>query len=63
MADQAVRDWAGLNTPAGDPDEFQPAVYLLHDKTRTFESVHKHTEKKQRRQKCKNEKKETEIAK
>jgi len=45
MADQAVRDWAGLNTPAGDPDEFQPAVYLLHDKTRTFESVHKHTEK------------------
>jgi len=45
MADQAVRDWAGLNTPAGDPDEFQPAVYLLHDKTRTSESVHKHTEK------------------
>jgi len=30
-ADQVIRDWAEQNTPEGVPDEYQPAVYRLHD--------------------------------
>jgi len=59
-----VHDWAGLNTPGGDPDECQPAVNLLHDKTGIFESVHTtQTYRKTKTKKIFNKKTETKIEK